>query len=187
MEGEIVPIQVILVNEKDEPVGTMEKMEAHRRGLLHRAFSVFVFNARGEMLLQQRDVGKYHSGGLWTNACCSHPIPGEPVDQAAKRRLKEELGFTIPVKKTFEFIYKADFDNGLTEKEFDHVFVGVYDGEVTPNPKEVMDYRWLSLDRIREELEVNPEKYTAWFIIAFPELEKYLEANRGILSIKNDL
>ncbi len=178
MDREMLPVEVILVNEKDEPVGTMEKMEAHRKARLHRAFSVFVFNSKGEMLLQQRAAGKYHSGQLWTNACCSHPQPGEPVERAAIRRLKEELGFSVEVNKAFEFIYKADFDNGLTENEFDHVFTGVYDGQINPDPKEVMDYQWLSLGRIREEIQVMPEKYTAWFIIAFPELEKHLETRK---------
>src|ERR1700712_4649445 len=113
---------VILVNELDEPTGKMEKMEAHRKALLHRAFSVFIFNAKGEMLLQRRSSHKYHSAGLWTNACCSHPFPGEDVKDAALRRLQEELGFTTPLEKAFDFIYKAAFDNGLTEYEFDHVF-----------------------------------------------------------------
>src|SRR4249919_2599143 len=113
--------EVILVNEQNEAIGTMEKMEAHRKALLHRAFSVFIFNSKGEMLLQQRALNKYHSGGLWTNACCSHPRPGELIEDAATRRLKEELGFETPLKKIFQFTYQASFDNGLTEHEFDHV------------------------------------------------------------------
>ena len=108
----------------------MEKMEAHKKGLLHRAFSVFIFNGKGEMLLQQRALNKYHSGGLWTNACCSHPMPGEKTEDAADRRLKEELGFETPLEKIFDFVYKAEFDNGLTEYEFDHVFAGEYEGEI---------------------------------------------------------
>ncbi len=164
--------EVILVNEKDEPMGTMEKMEAHRKGLLHRAFSVFIFNDKDEMLLQQRAIDKYHSAGLWTNACCSHPKPGESAAQAATRRLKEELGFTTPVVRAFEFVYKAGFENGLTENEFDHVFTGIYNGSIQPNPAEVMAFAWLSPEIIRKELEKSPEKYTAWFLIAFPELEK---------------
>ncbi len=187
MDKEVLPADIVLVNEKDEPVGTMEKMEAHRRGLLHRAFSVFIFNNKGEMLLQQRAMDKYHSAGLWTNACCSHPKPGETAEQAAKRRLREELGFSVPVTKAFEFVYKADFDNGLTENEFDHVFTGTYDGPVQPDPEEVMAFQWLSPGSIREELKISPEKYTAWFIIAFPELEKHLDANRNPFSpLKKD-
>src|ERR1700754_1322335 len=116
--------EVILVNENDIPVGTMEKMEAHRKALLHRAFSVFIFNSKGEMLLQQRADKKYHSGGLWTNACCSHPKPGEEIETAASRRLREELGFGTGLRKVFDFIYQSPFDNGLTEFEFDHVFFG---------------------------------------------------------------
>src|SRR5580658_4397934 len=132
--------EVVLVDESDQPVGVMEKMEAHRRGLLHRAFSVFIFNSRGEMLLQQRAPEKYHSAGLWTNACCSHPRPGEDTREGAVRRLKEELGFTTHLEKLFEFTYRSEFDNGLTEFEFDHVFIGVYDQEISPDKKEASDY-----------------------------------------------
>lgn len=169
---------VVLVNENDEPVGTMEKMEAHRKALLHRAFSVFIFNQQGEMLLQQRAMSKYHSAGLWTNACCSHPKPGEATEAGAARRLREELGFSVPLTRAFSFTYKADFDNGLTENEFDHVFLGIYGGKIDPNPAEVMDYAYKSPEAIRQELQETPEKYTAWFIIAFPELEQHLRANQ---------
>ena len=129
--------QVILVNEQDAPIGVMEKMEAHKTGTLHRAFSIFIFNSQGEMLLQQRAKGKYHSGGLWTNACCSHPQPGEQVEKAAERRLMEELGFSTSLEKVFDFLYKAGLDNGLTEHEFDHVFVGEYNGAINFNTEEV--------------------------------------------------
>ena len=128
---------IVLVNERDEPLATMEKMEAHQKGLLHRAFSVFVMNSNKEMLLQQRARTKYHSGGLWTNACCSHPMPGEDVEQAAHRRLQEEMGFNCPLNKLFTFTYYTSFDNGLIENEYDHVFLGVYDGAVAPNAEEV--------------------------------------------------
>ena len=138
--------QVILVNEQDEQVGVMEKMAAHQQALLHRAFSVFIFNKDGQMLLQKRADGKYHSPGLWTNACCSHPAPGETTDAAAKRRLQEELGFTTDIKKAFHFTYKAVFDNGLTEYEFDHVYTGVYNGAIQPNPQEASEILFLSLD-----------------------------------------
>jgi isopentenyl-diphosphate delta-isomerase len=162
--------EVILVNEEDVQVGTMEKLEAHEKALLHRAFSVFVFNQRGEMLMQQRAIAKYHSGGLWTNACCSHPRPGEQTLQAAGRRLKEEMGFSTPLKKVFHFTYKASFDNGLTEHEYDHVFVGNFDGEIKPSVDEVENYCYKSLDEIDESLKTEPGKYTAWFHIAFPKV-----------------
>ena len=164
---------IILVNERDEQVGTMEKMEVHHKALLHRAFSVFIFNNKGEMLLQQRAQGKYHSAGLWTNACCSHPRPGETTIDAAQRRVKEELGFLVPLRKAFDFISKAGFDNGLTENEFDHVFIGEYEGEILPDLSEVSAFCYKSMDVIRKELEANPGQYTAWFAIAFPLIEAH--------------
>ncbi|HEY1017669.1 MAG TPA: isopentenyl-diphosphate Delta-isomerase [Sediminibacterium sp.] len=162
--------QVILVDEQDVLTGTMEKMAAHEKAVLHRAFSVFIFNAQGEMLLQQRAREKYHSGGLWTNSCCSHPRPGEETLAAATRRLREELGFETPLEKIFDFVYKADFDNGLTEHEFDHVFVGYYDGEINPDKKEVSDYVYLPMQQIEKALQTEPATYTAWFHIAFPKV-----------------
>ena len=165
--------EIILVNEFDEQTGTAEKMEAHFKALLHRAFSVFIFNTQGEMLLQRRASTKYHSPGLWTNACCSHPRPGEETINGAKRRLQEELGFSADIKKVFDFIYTASFDNGLTENEFDHVFTGIYDGPIEPNPEEVMDYCFKSIKYIKEDLLLNPQHYTAWFIIAFPKIEAH--------------
>jgi len=170
---------IILVNERDEQVGTMEKIQAHRRALLHRAFSVFVFNSKGEMLLQQRAAGKYHSGGLWTNACCSHPRPGEATAEAAGRRLREEMGFDAALQKLFDFVYKAEFDNGLTEHEFDHVFAGVYDGEIIPDKAEVQDYCFKGIHDIKDSLLLRPGQYTVWFRIAFPLVEKWVE-ERGI-------
>lgn len=151
----------------DNETGIMEKMEVHQKALLHRAFSVFIFNKKGDMLLQQRATGKYHSGGKWTNACCSHPYPGEPVMDAAIRRLNEEMGFTAPLQKAFSFIYKAGLDNGLTEYEYDHVFVGVYDGPVKPSPSEVKDYCYQSTDEIANSLQSHPARFTAWFHLAF--------------------
>jgi isopentenyl-diphosphate delta-isomerase len=162
--------QVILVDEKDNVLGFMEKMEAHRKGLLHRAFSIFIFNASNEMLLQQRALTKYHSAGLWSNACCSHPYPGEETKLAAQRRLNEEMGFKTYLKKTFDFVYGASFENGLAENEFDHVFVGEYNGEIKFNLEEVMDYSFKSMKEIGQELKTKPEKYTAWFHIAFPKV-----------------
>jgi isopentenyl-diphosphate Delta-isomerase len=165
--------EVILVNENDEPVGAMEKMEAHRKGLLHRAFSVFIFNTKGEMLLQQRALDKYHSGGLWTNACCSHPAPGQETGAAAHTRLSEEMGFSASLKKIFEFTYRSEFDNGLIEHEYDHVFTGNYDGAVEPNPDEVSDYCYKNLDDIQASLASHPQDYTAWFHIAFPKVKQW--------------
>jgi isopentenyl-diphosphate delta-isomerase len=168
---------VILVNEQDEPIGVMEKMEAHRKAVLHRAFSVFIFNSKGEMLLQQRAVGKYHSGGLWTNTCCSHPVPGEDTLQGATRRLNEEMGFTTMLEKVFDFVYLAEFEHGLTEHEFDHVFVGMYEGKIAPDPMEVKDYCFKSLDEIEATLQSHPQKYTAWFSIAFPKVQQWAAEN----------
>ena len=168
-------MDVILVDEHDVQTGTMEKMEVHQKALLHRAFSVFVFNEKGEMLLHKRADKKYHSGGLWTNACCSHPQPGEEILAAAENRLLEEMGFNAPLKKVFDFIYKAPFDNGLTEYEFDHVFVGTYDGDIIPNTDEVSDYCYKSVEEIRNSLQSHPQKYTEWFKIAFLKMETYLE------------
>jgi len=174
--------EVILVNEKDEPQGQMEKMEAHHLGLLHRAFSVFIFNQKGEMLLQKRAPEKYHSGGLWTNACCSHPQPGEDCSVAASRRLQEEMGFTTQIKKIFEFTYRAAFENGLIENEFDHVFLGYYDGEVKPDDAEVSDYCFRSMDDISQSLQKDPWKYTAWFHIAFPRISEWMTKETSMAS-----
>jgi isopentenyl-diphosphate delta-isomerase len=160
--------EVILVDENDQPLGTMEKMEAHRKAHLHRAFSVFIFNRKGEMLLQQRASHKYHSAGLWTNACCSHPRPGEDTKEAATRRLQEELGFTTVLEKSFVFTYRSEFENGLTEFEFDHVFIGIYDQAIHPNRDEVSDYCFKTPDEIRMSLGSHPRQYSSWFHLAFP-------------------
>lgn len=165
--------QVILVDTLDRATGSMEKMEAHEKGLLHRAFSVFIFNQQGEMLLQQRAVEKYHSGGLWTNACCSHPAPGEETAAAARRRVKEELGLDLSVQKIFDFTYRAEFGNGLTEYEFDHVFIANHQGPVLFNKEEVMDIRYMSMEALKASIEKEPETYTAWFLIAFPKVESW--------------
>lgn len=171
-----MPEEVILVNEQDEETGTIEKMEAHRKALLHRAFSVFIFNSKGEMLLQQRALGKYHSPGLWTNTCCSHPRPGEAVEVAAARRLHEEMGITTSLEKIFDFIYRTEFDNGLTEFEFDHVYTGTYQGTLDPDRQEVHDYCFRSMEDIEQDLDQRPEKYSVWFKIAFPQLNARLKA-----------
>jgi isopentenyl-diphosphate delta-isomerase len=148
----------------------MEKMEAHTNAVLHRAFSIFIFNEKGDMLLQQRAMNKYHSGGLWTKSCCSHPRPGEETAAAAARRLQEEMGFQTPLEKVFDFIYRAEFENGLTEHEFDHVFVGYYDGEIQPDPKEVNSFVYRPMEEIVLLIKNQPEIFTAWFHIAFPKI-----------------
>ena len=166
--------EVVLVNEKDEALGTMEKMAAHEQALLHRAFSVFVFNTSGDLLMQQRAHSKYHSGGLWTNTCCSHPRPNEDVADAAYRRLQEEMGFTTSLTKAFDFTYKAAFDNGLTEHEFDHVIIGQYDGVVNFNPNEVAAYSFMKVKELEEQIQETPERFTAWFHIAYPKLKAWM-------------
>jgi len=163
--------QVILVNAQDEPVGTMGKMEAHRKGVLHRAFSVFLFDTEGRMLLQQRAAGKYHGAGLWSNACCSHPLPGESVEDAVRRRLREELGIDAATRKLFAFTYRAEVENGLVEHEFDHVFAGCYEGALAPDPEEVAACRYTGMEELRQELQETPERFTAWFRMIFPRIE----------------
>ena len=160
---------VILVNLHDEPVGTATKEEAHRRGDLHRAFSVFLYH-EDRLLIQQRAFHKYHSGGLWANTCCSHPRPGEELEDAVRRRLKEEAGIECEVKEVFSFVYKHRFAEDLYEHEFDHVFLGEYDGAFIPNPEEVMDWRWITFDELRKDLADHPEKYAPWFRIAAPRV-----------------
>lgn len=170
--------ELILVDENDRAVGIMDKMETHRKGLLHRAFSVFIFNKKGEMLLQQRASGKYHSPGLWTNACCSHPFPGEAVADAASRRLSEELGFTTILHKAFSFIYRSEFDNGLTEYEYDHVFTGEFDGEIRANISEVQDYDHRTMEQIEQQLAETPDLFTPWFRIAFPKIAAVMSEHK---------
>ncbi|RLJ08338.1 MAG: isopentenyl-diphosphate delta-isomerase [Candidatus Aenigmatarchaeota archaeon] len=168
--------KVILVDEKDNEIGTEEKIKAHQNGgKLHRAFSIFIFNSQGQMLIHRRAAIKYHSPGLWTNACCSHPRPGESLKEAVHRRLKEEMGFDCELEESFSFIYKADVGNGLTEWEFDHVFTGRFDGEPEPNPEEVDDWKWMNIDELKKDIEQNPEKYTPWFRIAFERVVNHLK------------
>lgn len=170
MEG--IKEYVILVNPQDEKVGLMEKIEAHEKALLHRAFSVFIFNDKKELMLQQRALTKYHSPGLWTNTCCSHQRDGESNIAAGTRRLQEEMGFVAPLKETTSFIYKAPFDNGLTEHELDHILIGQYNEAPKVNPDEVESWKWMSLDAVKNDIEANPDLYTAWFKIIF---EKFYE------------
>lgn len=167
--------QVILVNEKDEQIGLMPKMEAHEKALLHRAFSVFVFNDKNELMIQQRALSKYHSPGLWTNTCCSHQREGETNIEAGKRRLQEEMGFSTDLRDTISFIYKAPFDNGLTEHEFDHILVGHYSDNPNLNPDEAHDYKWVSLEDLKKDMKENPDRYTAWFKIIFDKYYKHIK------------
>ncbi|WP_346237576.1 isopentenyl-diphosphate Delta-isomerase [Niabella insulamsoli] len=163
---------VVLVDERDEALGTMEKMEAHEKALLHRAFSVLLFNEQNEWLLQRRALDKYHCGGLWTNTCCSHPYPDENTKDAAVRRLQEEMGISCRLEKAFDFIYKASFDNGLTEHEFDHVFIGNFSGDPQINTQEVADWKYISSEDLKKDMATHPEDYTPWFKIIIDKMEK---------------
>ncbi|PCI07744.1 MAG: isopentenyl-diphosphate delta-isomerase [Flavobacteriaceae bacterium] len=166
--------QVILVNENDEQLGLMPKMEAHEKAVLHRAFSVFAFNDKGELLLQQRAAAKYHSPLLWTNTCCSHQRNGESNIEAGKRRLQEEMGFVCDLKEVFSFVYRAPFDNGLTEHELDHVMVGVYNENPIINKEEVESFKWMTVEVIKKDMANKPEIYTAWFRIIFDRYYKFI-------------
>lgn len=166
--------KVILVDENDQKIGLMPKQEAHVKGLLHRAFSVFIFNEKNELMLQQRALLKYHSPGLWANTCCSHQRHGESSIEAGKRRLFEEMGFTADLKETTTFIYKAPFDNGLTEHELDHILVGNFEGEPEINPDEVASWKWMDLEEVKKDVKANPEIYTAWFKIIFDKFYQHI-------------
>lgn len=155
---------VILVDDKDNEIGVMEKIQAHKEGRLHRAFSVLIFNEKQEMLIHKRDSQKYHCGGLWTNACCSHPRLQEKTEDAAKRRLTEEMGFTTELTYVCNFVYKAGFDNGLTEHEFDHIYVGEYNNIPHPNPLEVEDWKYIKIEDLIQDVKTNKNKYTPWFV-----------------------
>ena len=169
--------EVILVDRNDQPLGTMPKLEAHEKGVLHRAFSVFIVNNKNELLLQQRATIKYHSPGLWTNTCCSHQREGETTLAAGKRRLKEEMGMEVPLKELFTFIYKAPFDNGLTEHELDHVLLGYSEVPPVINLEEVEAWKWVSIHTVSEDIKKHPEVYTAWFKIIFERFYNYIIAN----------
>ena len=166
--------QVILVNENDEQIGLMLKMEAHEKAVLHRAFSVFVFNDKNELMLQQRALDKYHSPGLWTNTCCSHQRDGETNIEAGKRRLQEEMGFVTELEESISFIYKAPFDNGLTEHEYDHVLLGKFNDAPMINPEEVADWKWMPLQDVKNDIDKHPEDYTAWFKIIFQKFYEHI-------------
>lgn len=169
---------VILVNHLDEQIGTMPKMEAHEKAVLHRAFSVFIMNKNGETMLQQRAAHKYHSPLLWTNTCCSHQRVGETNIEAGKRRLQEEMGFTSELKELFSFIYKAPFDNGLTEHELDHVMVGYYNDAPVINPDEVANWKWMKPEFIKDDIAKNPDTYTAWFKIIFEKFYSHITQHK---------
>lgn len=171
---------VILVDSNNRELGTMEKMEVHEKGLLHRAFSIFIFNSVGEMLVHRRAEEKYHCGGMWTNAVCSHPRPGESQSQALRRKMQQEMGFSTEVKKAFDFTYKAELSNGLIEHEYDEVFYGIYDGELAPNPMEVQDFRYVSISELSKSLRDNPEQFTPWFLNLFEPISKYYSSLVGV-------
>lgn len=155
--------EVILVDENDNAVGTMEKLEAHRKGVLHRAFSILIFNSKGELLIHKRASSKYHSGGLWTNACCSHQVPNEPMELTTRRRLLYEMGIDVETQFHYKFIYRTPLDRDLIEHELDYVFTGVFDGRPNVNPTEVEDWKFISLDDLRKDMDANPQRYTYWF------------------------
>ncbi len=163
--------RVILVDEQDKEVGTMEKIEAHEKALLHRAFSIIVFNDAGQMMLQRRALSKHHSPGLWTNTCCSHPRPGESLEEATRRRIVEEMGFECEMHEVFSFIYKAAFDRGLTEHELDHVFMGIHNDDPLINPEEAEEWKWIDVDDLLADMKESPDNYTVWFKIALKEME----------------
>ena len=162
--------EVILVNEQDVPVGRMEKLEAHRLGKLHRAFSIFIFNSKGELLLQRRAKSKYHSGGLWSNTCCGHPRPGEETDAAAVRRLFEEAGLKLKLTHQYSFSYRTEYKEGLTENEIDHVFFGTSDLFPQHNPVEADEWKYIALPELKREVATHPEKFTSWFLICLNRL-----------------
>lgn len=178
--------KVILVNEKDEQTGLMPKMEAHEKAMLHRAFSVFILNNNNEVMLQQRAAKKYHSPLLWTNTCCSHQREGETNIMAGNRRLQEEMGFTTPLKELFSFIYKAPFDNGLTEHELDHVMIGYYNNTPMLNTEEAAGWKWMSIEAIKQDMAVNPDVYTVWFKIIFDKFYHYFTAETTNQEADND-
>lgn len=174
---------IILVDRNDKEIGAIEKMEAHLNGLLHRAFSIFIFNSKGEMMLQRRALHKYHSGGLWTNTCCSHPNEGETLESAVHRRLMEEMGFDCDLKEIKSFYYHAKLDNNLEEHELDHIFVGCYDGEPQINEEEVDQWMWINFEEVRKALSKEPEKFTYWFKVAINQVLNFEDIE---YSIKNN-
>lgn len=170
--------KVILVDENDKELGFCDKLEAHQKGLLHRAFSIFIFNDKNELLLQKRALDKYHSGGLWANTCCSHPQPGENITTSAHQRLKEETGIEASLTKAFTFIYKSDVGSGLTEYELDHIFFGKYNNKPVINPAEVADWKYESITEIKKQINTSPALFAEWFKLLIGEVESYLTKNK---------
>jgi isopentenyl-diphosphate delta-isomerase len=170
-----MPEYILTVDENDNVIGKEEKIKTHREGKLHRAFSIFVFNSKSELLLQKRAKTKYHSGGLWTNTCCSHQRDGEVLEKTIHRRLKEEMGFDCELKEIFSFIYKVKFDNGLFENEYDHVFVGKFNGKPISNKEEVDEWKWVNLQELKKDIQKNPEKYTYWLRTSIDKVISYIE------------
>ncbi|MGC8694456.1 MAG: isopentenyl-diphosphate Delta-isomerase [Candidatus Micrarchaeia archaeon] len=169
-------VDVILVDENDNPIGTAEKLEAHKNGgKLHRALSIFIFNDKDNLYIQRRALTKYHSAGKWANTCCSHPMPNENILDAAHRRLKEEMGFDCNMEEVFNFPYKAYVGNGLTEYEFDHIIFGRFNGVPKPAPEEVMDWRLVSLDDVKKEIDANKDNFAAWFVLMIDDVSKHFK------------
>lgn len=173
--------QIILVDLSDNEISSANKMDAHFQCLLHRAFSIFIVN-NGKMLVQKRNKNKYHSGGLITNACCSHPRKGELLEEAIHRRLLEEMGMDCPLEEISSFVYRNVFENGITEYEFDHVFIGMYDGDFNADPEEAECAEWVNIEELSKDVLDNPQKYTVWFISALPKVLEFLRRT----SEKND-
>jgi len=172
--------KVILVDINDNPIGEMEKLEAHEKGLLHRAFSIFLFNDHGEMLLQKRAYSKYHCGGLWSNTCCSHPFPGIEMQTCLDEKLYQEMGISTALTKAFDFTYSARLDNGLTEYEYDHVYTGRFNGSPDPNPDEVCKWCYASTEELQRQIQLYPGHFTPWFRLLFPKIQEFqLQANRA--------
>ena len=164
--------KIVLIDSKDRVMGAEEKLKVHEKGIMHRAFSIIILNSRGEMLIQRRAIDKYHSGGLWSNACCSHQRENEILEQAIHRRLKEEMGFDCSLKEIFHFKYKTRFNNHLIENEIDHVFIGLFDGNPIINKKEVLDFMWIPLSSLKNKIKTNPEKYSYWFKIIINKFQR---------------
>jgi len=174
-----MPEYILTVDENDNVIGKEEKVKTHQEGKLHRAFSIFVFNSKGELLLQKRAKTKYHSGGLWTNTCCSHQRPEETLEKSVHRRLKEEMGFDCALKEIFSFTYKVKFGNDLFENEYDHAFIGNFDGEPIPNPEEVDEWKWVDLEELKNDIQKNPDNYTYWLKIS---IDKVISARQPLSS-----
>lgn len=172
--------EVILVNESDEVIGVAEKLATHACAALHRAFSIFIFSSAGQLLLQKRTTSKYHSKGLWSNTCCGHPRPQESIEAASRRRLFEEMGFECEIRKVFSFTYYAELDNGLFEHEYDHVFIGQFDGSPNPNSEEVDDWKWVNLATLKLDMQTSPKDFTYWFKLCLDPLLDYIRSTDAL-------